>query len=133
MAVWQIRLLHFSTTKGRYQVGSMTYGVVCEQVYGMLGKPALPESRVFTSYTGDDTAIYGGACFLPNRIGHFYECRPPQLGASCTMGTDGCIGCRLRWRVHRGMRSRTSIARLVETPAPTNYLVAGYWGAVKSG
>ena len=28
---------------------------------------------------------------------------------------------------------RMSIARLVAPPAPTNYLVGGYWGAVKSG
>ena len=42
-------------------MGSMTYGVVWEQVYGMLRQLALPESRAFTSYTRDDTAIHGVA------------------------------------------------------------------------
>eukprot|EP00670_Eutreptiella_braarudii_P024053 CAMPEP_0174368622 /NCGR_PEP_ID=MMETSP0811_2-20130205/89793_1 /TAXON_ID=73025 ORGANISM="Eutreptiella gymnastica-like, Strain CCMP1594" /NCGR_SAMPLE_ID=MMETSP0811_2 /ASSEMBLY_ACC=CAM_ASM_000667 /LENGTH=45 /DNA_ID= /DNA_START= /DNA_END= /DNA_ORIENTATION= len=31
----------------------MTYGVVWDQVYGMLRQLALPESRAFTAYTGD--------------------------------------------------------------------------------
>ena len=35
------------------------------------------ESRAFTAYTGDNTAIYGAACYLPDRIGHLYKCRPP--------------------------------------------------------
>ena len=77
MAVWRIRSLHLSRTEARYLVGSMTYGVVWEQVYGMLRQLALPESRAFTAYTGEGTAIYGAACYLPDRIGHLYKCRPP--------------------------------------------------------
>ena len=119
MAVWRIRSLHLSRTEARYLVGSMTYGVVWDQVYGMLRQLALPESRAFTACTGYDTAIHGAACHLPDRIGH------PE--------TAGSIGCLLRWTVHGGMRPRASIARLVAPPAPTNYLVGGYWGAVKSG
>ena len=74
MAVWQIRLLHLSRTEVRYLVGSMTYGVVWDRVYGLLWQPALPESRASTAYTGDDTAIHGAARYLPDRIGHFYKC-----------------------------------------------------------
>ena len=77
MAVWRIRSLHLSRTESRYLVGSMTYGVVWDQVYGMLQKLALPESRVFTAYTGDDTAINGAACYLPDRISRLFKCRPP--------------------------------------------------------
>ena len=77
MAVWRIRSLHLSRTESRYLVGSMTYGVVWDQVYGMLRQLALPESRAFTAYTGDDTAINGAACYLPHRIGHLFKCRPP--------------------------------------------------------
>ena len=77
MAVWRTRLLHVSTTGARYLVGSMTYGVVWEKVYGMLWQLAVPESPAFTAYTGDDTAIHGAACYLPDRIGHLYKCRPP--------------------------------------------------------
>ena len=77
MAVWRIRSLHLSRTESRYLVGSMTYGVVWDQVYGMLRQLALPESRAFTAYTGDHTAIHGAACYLPNRIGHLFKCRPP--------------------------------------------------------
>ena len=51
-----------------------------------------------------------------------------HLRTSCSPGTDGSIGCLLRWTVHRGMRPRTSIARLVAPPAPTCYIVDGYWG-----
>ena len=76
MAVWWSRSLHLSRTEARYLVGSMTYGVVWEQVHGMLRQLALPESRRFTAYTGDGTAIYGAACYLPDRIGHLYMCRP---------------------------------------------------------
>ena len=77
MAVWRIRSLHPSRTQARYLVGSMMYGVVWEQVYGMLWQLALPESWAFTAYTGDDTAIHCAACYLPDRIGHLYKCRPP--------------------------------------------------------
>ena len=77
MAVWRIRSLHLSRTESRYLVGNMTYGVVWDQVYGMLRQLALPESRAFTAYTGDDTAINGAACYLPDRIGHLFKCRLP--------------------------------------------------------
>ena len=43
----------------------------------MLWQLALPESRAFTAYTGDDMAIHGAACYLPDRIGHLYKCGPP--------------------------------------------------------
>ena len=36
VVVWRIRSLHLSRTEARYLVGSMTYGVVWEQVYSML-------------------------------------------------------------------------------------------------
>ena len=74
MAVWRIRWLHLSRTKARHLVESITYGVVWDQVYGMLRQLPLPESRAFTAYTGDDTAIHGAACYLPDRIGHLYKC-----------------------------------------------------------
>ena len=74
MAVWRIRSLHLSRTESRYLVGSMTYGVVWDQVYGMLRQLALPDSRAFTAYTGDDMAIHGPACYLPDRIGLVYKC-----------------------------------------------------------
>ena len=55
----------------------MTYGVVWEQVYGMLRQLALPDSWAFAACTGDDTAIYGAACYLLDRICHLYKCRRP--------------------------------------------------------
>ena len=51
-------------------MGGLTYGVVWEQVYGMLRQLASPESRAFTTYTRDDTAIYGVACYPPDSMGH---------------------------------------------------------------
>ena len=78
MAVWRIRSLHLSRIGARYLVGSMTYSVVWDQVYEILRQLALSESRAFTAYTGDDTAIHGAACYLPDRIGHLYKCRPPR-------------------------------------------------------
>ena len=65
----------------------MTYGVVWEQVYSMLRKVGLPESRAFTAYTGDVTAIYGGlATSRPHRplvqvsttpaLGHYADWQP---------------------------------------------------------
>ena len=77
MAIWRIPSLHLSRTQARYPVGSMRYNVVQKQVYGMLRKLASPESGAFTAYTGDDTPIHGAACYLPDRIGHLYKCRPP--------------------------------------------------------
>ena len=77
MAVWRIQSLYISRTESRYLVGSMTYGVVWDQVYNMLEQLALPQSRVFTAYTGDDTAIHGAGCYLPDRIGHLFKCRTP--------------------------------------------------------
>ena len=81
MAVWRIPSLPLSRTEWRYLVGSMKYGVVWDQVYGMLRQLALPESRVFTPYTGDDMAIHGAARCLPDRIGHLFKCRPPPPSA----------------------------------------------------
>ena len=49
--------------------------MVWDQVYGIL--LVLPESRAFNAYTGDDMAIHGAACYLPDRIGHLFKCRPP--------------------------------------------------------
>ena len=69
----------------------------------------------------------------PTASATFTSVDHPHRRTSCTPGTDGCIGCLLWWMVQRSMRPRTSIARLVAPPAPTNYLVGGYWGAVKSG
>ena len=79
MAVWRIRSLHLSRTESQYVVGSMTYGVVSDQVYGMLRQLALPESRAFTAYTGDETAINGAPRYLPDCIGHLFKCPPPPL------------------------------------------------------
>ena len=76
-AIWGIRSLHLSGTESQYLVGSMKYGVVWDQMYGMLRQLALPGSRAFTAYTGDDTTIYSAACYLPERICHLYKCRPP--------------------------------------------------------
>ena len=92
MAVWRIRSLHLSRTESRYLVGSMTYGVVWDQVYGMLRQLALPESRAFTAYTGDDTAINGAACYLHDRIGHLFKCRLPPPSAIMQPGDR-----RLHW------------------------------------
>ena len=125
MAVWQIRSLHLSRTEAGYLVGSMTYGVVWEQVYSMPRQLAAPEFRALTAYAGDDTAIHGAACYLPDRIGHLYKCQPAAPSDIMPPGGNGCIGCLLQWMVHRGMRPRMSIARLVGSPAPTNYLVGG--------
>ena len=74
MAVWRNRSLQICRTEARYLVGIMTYGVVWDYVYEL----ALPESRAFTAYTGDDKAIHRAACYPPNRIGHLYKCRPPS-------------------------------------------------------
>ena len=92
MAVWRIRSLHLSRPESRYLVGSMTYGVVWDQVFGMLRQLALPESRAFTAYTGGDTAINGAACYLPERIGHLFNCRPPPPSAIMQPGDR-----RLHW------------------------------------
>ena len=117
MAVWRIWSLHLSRTEAQYLVGSMTYGVLWEQVYGMLRQLALPESWAFTAYTGDDTAIYGAAYYLPDRIGHLYKCRPPPPSDIMQSVDRELHCCLLRWMVHRGMRPRTSVARLVAPPA----------------
>ena len=50
MAVGRIRSLHLSRTESRYLVGSMTYGVVWDQVYGMLRQLALPVPGVHCLY-----------------------------------------------------------------------------------
>ena len=77
MAVWRTQSLHLSRTESRDLVGRMTYGVVCDDGYGILRQLALLESWAFTAYTGDDTAIHGAARYLPDRIGHLYKCQPP--------------------------------------------------------
>ena len=48
-------------TEARYLVRNMTYGVVWEQVYGMLQKLVSPKSWASTANTGNDTAIHGAA------------------------------------------------------------------------
>ena len=126
MAVWRIRSLHLSRTESRYLVGSMTYSVVWDQVYGMLRQLALPESRAFTAYTGDDTAINGAACYLPDRIGHLFKCRPPPPSAIMQPGDR-----RLPWlpiAVDGTSRHEASYVHctLGGTARPTNYLVGGY-------
>ena len=125
-------VVSLSRTEARYLLGSMTYGVVWEQMYGMFRKLASPEFRAFTTCMRDDMAIHGGACYLPDCIGHLYECRPPPP-------SDIMPGDRRRhwlpialdgtskheaWYVH---------CMPMEPPAPTNYLVGGYSGAVKNG
>ena len=77
MAVLRIRSLHLPRTESRYLVGSMTYRVVWDQVYGMRRQLALSESPAFSAYTGDDPAIHGAASYLPDLIGHLFKCRPP--------------------------------------------------------
>ena len=37
MAVWRMQSLHLSRTEARYLVGSMTYGVVWDQVTACFG------------------------------------------------------------------------------------------------
>ena len=109
----------------------MTYRVVWEQVYGMLRQLALPGPRAFTAYMGDNTAIYGATCYLPDCIGHLYKCRSPPPSYIMQPGDRRLHWLPIWWMVHGGMRPRTSIARLVAPP--TNYLVGGYYGALKSG
>ena len=92
MAMWRIQSLHLSGTQARYLVGSMTYSVVWKQVYGILRRPASPESQAFTAYAGDNTAIYDAACYLPHRIEHLYKCGPPQPSDSMQLGDQ-----RLHW------------------------------------
>ena len=60
-------------------------------MYGMLRQLALPESRAFTAYTGDDTAINGSACYLPDRIGHLFKCRPPPPSAIMQPGETAAL------------------------------------------
>ena len=74
MAVWG---MHISRTEARYLLGSMTYSVVWEQVYGMLRKLASPEPRAFTAGKGNNTDIHGAACYVPDCVEHSYKCRPP--------------------------------------------------------
>ena len=76
-AVWRIPSGHLCRTEAWYLVGSMMYGVVWEQVYGMVRQLASTESRAFTAYMGDETAIHGAASYVSDRIGHVYKCRPP--------------------------------------------------------
>ena len=128
MAVWRIRSLHLSRTEAPYLVGSLMYDLVWDQLYGMLRQLALPESWAFIVYTGDDTAIHGAACYLPDRIGHLYKCRPPPPSDIMRPG-DG----RLHWlpiAVDGTSRHEASYVHctLGGNASPTNYLVGGYWG-----
>ena len=124
MAVWRIRSLHVSRTESRYLVGSMTYGVVWDQVYGMLRQLALPESRAFTAYTGDDRAIHVAASYLPDRIGHLFKCRPPPPSDIMQPGDR-----RLHWlpiAVDGTSRHEASYVYCTLGGTATNYLVGGY-------
>ena len=76
IAVWRIWSLHLFRTQAWYLMGSMTYGVVWEQLYGVLRRLGSPESRAFTAYTGDNRVIHVAASYLPDRIGHLYKCGP---------------------------------------------------------
>ena len=91
----------------------------------MLRKLASPVSRTFTAYTGDDTAIHGAACYLRDRIGHFYKCRPPPPSDIMQPGDH-----RLHWlpiAVDGTSRHEASYVHCTVgvTAAPTNYLVGG--------
>ena len=96
MAVWRIRSLHLSRTESLYLVGSITYGVVWDQVYGMLRQLALPESgrslpiRVTTRPSMVRPTTYLTASATYSSVDH------PHPRPSCSPGTDGCIGCLLR-------------------------------------
>ena len=83
MGVWWIRFLHLCGTEAVLG-GNMRYGVVWRHRQGRLNKLAAPDSRVFTAHTGDDTAIHGVACCVPNHLAHLYKCRPspPNLSVS---------------------------------------------------
>ena len=127
MAVWCIWSLHLSRTEARYVVGSMTYGLVWDQVYAMPLQLALPESRAFAAYTGDDTAIHCAACYLPDRIGHLYKCRPPP--PSDIMQPEDR---RLHWlptAVDGTSRHEASYVHCtIGGTASPNRLTGGYWG-----
>ena len=117
VAVWRIRSLHLSRTEARNLVGSMTYGVVWEQVYGMLRRLASPEFRAFTTYSGENRAIYGAACYLADRIVQLYKFRPPppsdimQPGDrrlhSLSLAVDG-TSMHHAWYVHCTLGGTTS-------------------------
>ena len=67
MAVWWMRLLHLSRTEARYLVGSMTYGVVWEQVCLRHASAA--------SCTG----VPGVHCLYGRRHGHLWcDLLPPR-------------------------------------------------------
>ena len=133
MAVWRIRSLHLSRTEARYLVGSMTCGVVWDQVYNMLQQLALPESQAFTAYTGDDTTIHGAACYLPDRIGHLYKCRPPAPSDIMQPGDR-----RLHWlpiAVDGTSRHEASYVHCTLGGTASPNQLSSWWllGAVKSG
>ena len=125
MAVWRIRSLHISRTKLRYLLGSMTYALLWDQVYGMLRQLAVPESRAFTAYTGDDTTIHGAAWYLPNCIGHLYKCRPPP--PSDIMQP---VDRRLHWlpiAVARTLRHEVSYVHCSLGGSASPYLLSSWW------
>ena len=126
MALWQIRSLHLFSTHAPYLVGTMTYRVVCEQVYGMLWQLALPESERLLPIRETTRPSMVRPATSPTVSATCASADHPHPRTSCSPGTDGCIGCLMRWMVHRGVRLGTSIARFVAPPAPTNYLVGGY-------
>ena len=146
MAVCRIRSLHLSRTESRYLVGSIAVPSGEHDVRCGMGPCVQHASAASGTGVAGVHCIYGRRhdhpwCgLLPTRL-H----RPPvQVWTTPTLGhhaargpmaalVDGCIGCLLRWMVHRGTRPSTSIARLVAPPAPTNYLVGGYWWVMKSG
>ena len=50
----------------------------------------------------------------------------PHPRTSCRLGTDGCIGCLLRWMVHRGMRPCPSVPCTLGCTASPNQLFS-WW------
>ena len=101
MAVWGIPSLHLCTSEARYLVGHMTHHVVWEQMYSMLLKLTSPESRAFMACNGDNTAIHGAACYLPDRLQHLYKPPPHHHHhqMSCSLVTGVCSGYPLPWMV----------------------------------
>ena len=125
MAVWRIRSLHLSRRCGTWWGTCRTvwYRNRCIACFGSWryrspGRSLPIRETTRPSMVRPATSLT--ALVSCTSVDHPY----PQT--SCTPGTDGYIGCLLRWMVHRGIRPRTSIARLVAPPVPTNYLVGGY-------
>ena len=94
MAVW--RILPLSRIEVQYLVGSMTYSVVWEQVYGLLRQLALPESRAFTA----DRRPHGHpwSALLPTRL-HWPLV---QMSTSPTLGHHAARGPTAALVAYRG-------------------------------